>query len=81
MKLPRDISGIELARALVALGYTTTRQTGSHLRLTTQEHGEHHVTIPTHKSMKVGTLSAILSEIAGHFDVDRGEIARRLFGG
>ncbi|HEX8708200.1 MAG TPA: type II toxin-antitoxin system HicA family toxin [Pyrinomonadaceae bacterium] len=46
MKLPRDVSGAALAKALAALGYEITRQTGSHLRLTTPEGGEHHVTIP-----------------------------------
>jgi predicted RNA binding protein YcfA (HicA-like mRNA interferase family) len=35
MKLPRDISGQALAKALLKLGYEPTRQTGSHLRLTT----------------------------------------------
>jgi len=35
MKLPRNISGAELAGALKKLGYQITRQTGSHLRLTT----------------------------------------------
>jgi hypothetical protein len=28
VKLPRDISGIELAKALTKVGYATTRQTG-----------------------------------------------------
>lgn len=46
MKLPRDVSGDALAKALRAFGYQVTRQTGSHLRLTTDEGGEHHVTIP-----------------------------------
>jgi predicted RNA binding protein YcfA (HicA-like mRNA interferase family) len=36
MKLPRDISGADLAKRLLRLGYTITRQTGSHLRLTTK---------------------------------------------
>jgi predicted RNA binding protein YcfA (HicA-like mRNA interferase family) len=57
MKLPRDISGPELARSLKQLGYQITRQTGSHLRLTTSERGQHHVTIPNHDPIKVGTLS------------------------
>lgn len=48
MKLPRDLSGSDLAKRLNALGYQITRQTGSHLRLTTQENGEHHITIPRH---------------------------------
>ncbi len=56
MKTPRDVSGTELAKALGKLGYTVTRQTGSHLRLTTQEHGEHHEVVPNHSSIKIGTL-------------------------
>ncbi len=48
MRLPRDLSGSDLAQALHKLGYSITRQTGSHLRLTTHEHGEHHLTIPQH---------------------------------
>ncbi|HLL16788.1 MAG TPA: type II toxin-antitoxin system HicA family toxin [Pyrinomonadaceae bacterium] len=46
MKLPRDVSGEGLAGSLRTFGYQVTRQTGSHLRLTTAENGEHHVTIP-----------------------------------
>ncbi|MCX5727868.1 MAG: type II toxin-antitoxin system HicA family toxin [Nitrospirae bacterium] len=42
------------------LGYSVTRQTGSHLRLMTSEHGEHHLTIPLHSPLRIGTLSAIL---------------------
>jgi predicted RNA binding protein YcfA (HicA-like mRNA interferase family) len=45
MKLPRDLSGEVLAKALEKLGYTVDRQTGSHIRLTTQENGKHHITI------------------------------------
>jgi len=35
MRIPRDLSGSDLVRALATLGYTVTRQSGSHLRLTT----------------------------------------------
>ncbi len=35
MKLPRDISGTELVRALKFLGYKEVRQVGSHIRLVT----------------------------------------------
>jgi predicted RNA binding protein YcfA (HicA-like mRNA interferase family) len=48
MRLPRDLPGSELAQALHKLGYSITRQTGSHFRLTTHEQGEHHLTIPQH---------------------------------
>jgi predicted RNA binding protein YcfA (HicA-like mRNA interferase family) len=81
LKLPRDVSGDDLAKALAQLGYRLTRQTGSHLRLTTVEHGEHHVTIPRHGTLRVGTLGAILSDVAGHFDLTREELVDGLFGG
>jgi predicted RNA binding protein YcfA (HicA-like mRNA interferase family) len=45
MKLPRNISGADLAQTMKKLGYSVTRQTGSHMRLTTQQQGEHHVTM------------------------------------
>ncbi len=47
MKLPRNVSGPELAKALQKqYGYVTTRQKGSHMRLTTQQEGERHLTVP-----------------------------------
>jgi len=46
MRLPRDVGGMELAGKLERFGYQVTRQTGSHIRLTTEQEGEHHVTIP-----------------------------------
>jgi predicted RNA binding protein YcfA (HicA-like mRNA interferase family) len=58
------VSGEDLARALRVLGYSVTRQTGSHLRLTTQQQGEHHVTIPRHGALRVGTLAAVLTDVA-----------------
>jgi predicted RNA binding protein YcfA (HicA-like mRNA interferase family) len=79
MKLPRDLSGEVLAKALEKLGYMVDRQTGSHLRLTTQENGEHHITIPNHSPIKIGTLSAILRDIENHFDVTREELLSQLF--
>ena len=66
MKTPRDLSGAELAKALRKLGYVITRQTGSHLRLTTQEGGEHHEVIPNHSPIKIGTLKSILRNVAAH---------------
>jgi len=54
VKLPRDLSGRDLARLLGRLGYAVTRQTGSHMRLTTQAGGEHHLTIPDHDSLRLG---------------------------
>jgi predicted RNA binding protein YcfA (HicA-like mRNA interferase family) len=79
MRLPRDLSGRELAQALSLMGYAVTRQTGSHMRLTTNENGEHHITIPDHNPLRIGTLSAILNDVADHFDLPRDELLERLF--
>ena len=35
MKIPRDISGKEIIKALQIYGYQPTRQNGSHIRITT----------------------------------------------
>ncbi len=79
MKLPRDVSGDELAARLRKYGYEMTRQTGSHMRLTTLERGEHHLTIPAHSPLRVGTLAAILAEVADHFGLSREDLLQRLF--
>ncbi len=80
MKIPRDISGEELARLLGRYGYTITRQTGSHLRLTTTLKGEHHVTIPSHANLRVGTLGAILSETAAYLQKEKQDLIGELWG-
>lgn len=80
MRLPRDVGGEELAALLRRYGYEITRQTGSHLRLTTTREGEHNVTIPRHGSLRVGTLSAILSEVAQHLGIPRQALVETLFG-
>ncbi len=81
MRLPRDLSADELVAALKVLGYQVTRQTGSHLRLTTRQHDEHHLTIPQHNPLRVGTLHSILTDVANHFDMNRDELMERLFRG
>jgi len=66
-------------KRLGVLGYVVTRQKGSHLRLTTMMRGEHHVTIPDHDSLRVGTLRSILVAIAAHWETTVDELAGRLF--
>lgn len=80
MKLPRDLTGAELAKALGKVGYRVTRQTGSHLRLTADAPTQHHVTIPAHDPLKLGTLAAILGQVAEHLKMDRDTLMQRLFG-
>ncbi|MCX7137069.1 MAG: type II toxin-antitoxin system HicA family toxin [Proteobacteria bacterium] len=81
MRLPRDVSGRELAKAAGALRYQISRQTGSHIRLTTTRNGEHHITIPAHDALKIGTLAAILGNIAAHLELDRDEVTTLIFPG
>jgi predicted RNA binding protein YcfA (HicA-like mRNA interferase family) len=78
MKLPRDWSGIDLASRLTVLGYTTTRQSGSHIRLSTARNGQHHVTVPARDPLKVGTLSAVLAEVAAHHRMTRDQLIQLL---
>ena len=80
MKLPRDVSGHELARALAKFGYQVTRQSGSHMRLTSILKGtEHHVTIPAHDPLRIGTFSQILSDVSAYLGMDRDALLRALF--
>ena len=81
MKLPRDLSGGELAKLLRRYEYEVTRQTGSHLRLSSKIRGiQHHVTIPAHKGLKLGTLIGILSEVSAYLEMPRSDVERELFG-
>ena len=80
MKLPRDLDGTKLAILLRPYGYHITRQTGSHLRLTSVLKGrEHHVTIPAHKELGVGTLHSILREVTTYLEMDLNALLRELF--
>ncbi|MBK7000737.1 MAG: type II toxin-antitoxin system HicA family toxin [Rhodoferax sp.] len=64
MRLPRDLTGAQLILALAAFGYRPTRQTGSHVRLTCETPAQHHITVPLHDPLRIGTLAAILSAVA-----------------
>ena len=79
MRLPREISARELIIQLKKYGYQIQRQKGSHIRLITLLEGEHHVTVPNHNSIKIGTLSGIISDVAAHFNKSKEEIANELF--
>lgn len=78
MRIPRDLSGADLVKRLGRLGYAVTRQTDSHLRLTSQMRGEHHITIPNHDPIRIGTLAAILDSVAAHHDLTRDDLLKRL---
>ena len=80
MKLPRDTDARELIKALQRIGYQVVRQSGSHIRLQTDQPKPHGLTIPNHSPLKLGTLSAILSDVAKQHDLDKDELLRLLFG-
>ena len=80
MKLPRSLSGVDLAKALRRLGYQEVRQSGSHLRLSAKTpQGRHDLTIPVHESLRVGTLSAIIGEVERAHGMTREDVLSRLF--
>jgi hypothetical protein len=37
------------------------------------------VTLPNHKPLKIGTLSAVLSDVAKYLELGKEELARQLF--
>jgi predicted RNA binding protein YcfA (HicA-like mRNA interferase family) len=80
MRLPRGVGGGELAALLGRYGYEITRQTGSHMRLTSTFKGvEHHITIPEHKPLGVGILDHIVNEIAGYLGIGHQQLIQELF--
>lgn len=82
MRLPRDLSGKELAVMLRRQhGYRIVRQRGSHMTLDTTIDGvSHRVTVPLHRVLRVGTLSGIVADIAAHVDKSRDDVRAELFG-
>ena len=61
MKLPGDLSGQDLRRALERIGFVYQRQKGSHMILR-RDDPYSRVVIPDHKSLRPGTLRQILHE-------------------
>ena len=78
MRLPRDLSGQQLAKKLSAFGYRITRQKGSHLRLSTYQSGEHHITIPNHDNLKIGTLSNVITDVARHLKIPKNQLLKQI---
>jgi hypothetical protein len=51
------------------------------MRLTSSIKGaEHHVTIPAHDPLEIGTLSQILSDVSAYLKLDRDALLKALFG-
>ncbi|MGA2431438.1 MAG: type II toxin-antitoxin system HicA family toxin [Candidatus Acidiferrum sp.] len=79
MRIPRDLGGRELADRLCRhWAYREVGQTGSHIILQTEQPRHQRLPIPAHKTLRIGTLNAILRLVADQKGVSRGEILQRL---
>jgi len=58
-KLPTDVSGERLRRALERTGFVLSRQRGSHM-IMRRVNPPARVVVPNHKAIRVGTLQQIL---------------------
>jgi predicted RNA binding protein YcfA (HicA-like mRNA interferase family) len=59
VKLPRNLSGAEVIKALQRLGFEKVRQKGSHVRLCRLSSK---VTVPLHRELHPKTLESILKQ-------------------
>ena len=79
MRLSRDESGSSLIKKFSKLGYSVSRQKGSHIRLTrTFEGQEYHITIPNHDPIKIGLLAKILNDVAQQLGISKDELINLL---
>jgi predicted RNA binding protein YcfA (HicA-like mRNA interferase family) len=67
MKLPRDLSGDDFVAVLCRKwDYSKVHQEGSHVILETSLPSHQRIAIPAHKTLRIGTLNAILRSVASH---------------
>jgi len=78
MKLPRDMDAAELVKALTRIGYHVVRQSGSHIRLQCAD-PVHSLTIPNHRPLRIGTLAAILADIAAQRRMNKDALMKMLW--
>lgn len=77
-KLPQ-VSGDAVVALLRRLGYRAVRQRGSHIHLSkTTALGEHHITVPSHKTIAKGTLNDILSKASLWNNISKEDLLAQL---
>jgi predicted RNA binding protein YcfA (HicA-like mRNA interferase family) len=77
VKLPRDLYGRDLAAILCSRwGYQKVNQVGSHIILQTEVPMHHRLSVPDHKPLRLGTLNAILRQVAVAKGVSREDILK-----
>ena len=79
MKIPRDVSGQSLVQSLCrGWGYRIVHQEGSHIVLETEGPAHQRLAVPAHKSLRIGTLNAILRAVARHKGVPKDAVLNSL---
>ncbi len=79
MILPRNISDRRLAKALCqSWQYEQLHQTGSHIILQTEDPSRRRIAVPDHKTLRIGTLNAILRSVAAHKSATREDILKSM---
>jgi predicted RNA binding protein YcfA (HicA-like mRNA interferase family) len=79
MKSPRSLSAKELIKLLKIYGYEVVSQKGSHIKVATSRNGQHHLAIPNHDPIKIGTLNAIIRQVSDHIGKGKEEVFEELF--
>ena len=76
-RLPQ-VSGPDLVKLLLSLGYQVIRQRGSHIRLRkVSDLGEHNITVPNHDTVAKGTLNDILTRVSLWNNVPKEKLIER----
>jgi predicted RNA binding protein YcfA (HicA-like mRNA interferase family) len=79
VKLPRELYGRDLVRVLCARwAYRQVNQVGSHIILQTETPQHHRLSVPDHKPLRIGTLNAILRQVAAAKGVAREDLLATL---
>jgi predicted RNA binding protein YcfA (HicA-like mRNA interferase family) len=79
MKLPRDLRGADLIKALCRdWGYRQVHQVGSHVILETDSPAHQRIAVPAHPTLRLGTLNAIVRAVAQHKAVSRDKLLQSL---
>jgi predicted RNA binding protein YcfA (HicA-like mRNA interferase family) len=75
MKIPRNLSGASLVKALCkSWGYKQVHQVGSHIILETEDPFHQRMVVPNHTFLRIGTLNSIIRAVASHKGVSKEKI-------
>ncbi|MEA5619744.1 type II toxin-antitoxin system HicA family toxin [Cronbergia sp. UHCC 0137] len=79
MKIPRNLKGLHLIQVLSkSWDYQIVNQEGSHVILETEIPTHHHLCIPDHNPLRIGTLNSILGAVSRHKGVSKQDILNSL---